>query len=118
MLDWPARMKTFTGFFTLSGFETGCSAARPWTVLRTVTASSANAVSLMDESANARRVRWFGFIFGLFLQQIQHSPAHGFTDVHIDFSFAAVMAVAATALGHGVRVDGCNIAFELGVLAG
>ena len=28
------------------------------------------------------------------------------------------MAVAATALGHGVRVDGCNIAFELGVLAG
>jgi hypothetical protein len=45
-------MKTFTGFFLLSGFEIGCSATRAWTVLMTVTANSASALSTMDENAN------------------------------------------------------------------
>ena len=37
------------------------------TVLMTVTANSASDVSLMNESVNARRVRWFGFILVYFL---------------------------------------------------
>jgi hypothetical protein len=46
-----------------SGLGIGCSAARAWTVLMTVTANSASDVSPMDERSNALRVMGFCFIF-------------------------------------------------------
>src|SRR5574340_764708 len=49
-------------------------------------------------------------------EQLHHGPAHGFADVHVDFGLAAVVTVAAAALCHGMRVDGRDVAFELGIL--
>ena len=43
---------------------------------------------------------WFLALVLLVLQQIDHGFAHGFTDIHGDFSLATMVAVAAAALGH------------------
>jgi|GEM_PF-175861 len=53
----------------------------------------------------------------LVLQQLHHRLTHRLTDIHVDLSLAAVVAIAAATLCHRVGVDGGDVAFELGILA-
>ena len=54
----------------------------------------------------------------LLAQEAKHGFAHRFADIHVHFGVATVVTVSTATLGHGIGVDGRNIAFELGMLAG
>src|SRR2546423_12854470 len=57
MLDWPMRIKTWTGLVMSAGLLPGCSAAE------TAKDESASVVRTMDESAKAARVMRSCFMF-------------------------------------------------------
>lgn len=57
-------------------------------------------------------------LFGTTLaDQTEHRLPHCLAYIHVNLRLASIVAIATASPGHGMRVDGCHIAFEFGVFA-